>query len=66
MKNKAKKPRGRPKLDVTRSRVVGARFSDDEYAIVARAAAADERDISSWIRLAVMRQARDATHQDCA
>lgn len=66
MKTKPKKPRGRPRLDVTRSRVVGARFSDDEYAIVVRAAAADDRDVSSWIRLAVMRQATEETRQDHA
>lgn len=66
MKAKPKKSRGRPKLDVTRSRVVGARFSDDEYAIVVRAAAADDRDVSAWIRLAALRQARESTHRDCA
>lgn len=62
MKTKTpKKTRGRPKLDVTRDKVVGVRFSDDEYAPIALAAAADgDRDVSAWIRLAAIRQAKES------
>ena len=54
-----KKTIGRPRVENEKSVQVNLRFTEDEKAALDRAAEADDRSVSAWIRLLVIKALKE-------